>query len=483
MKSIKLISTLLISIVLISSVTLQAQNRFDALRYSQTSPGFDATSLSLSGASFARYNGFGSIYVNPAVAGLAEKSEFTFGLGSRSVSEETTYLNTLTKFDDQEYGISNLGYIFRFPTETGSLVLGGGYNQIANFNRATSINAFNGENSIIDYFLISPGDQYFETAFNTFAIEYDEEFDEYYNSLRADFNYRGMNQYAELKERGQMGEFNVFMSTEFQQNFYVGGSIGIVMGDYRYKRIFLEEDLNGNYVGAALDINNLLNEDRIDATIRGINARIGVLYIPIEGLNLGLSYTTKTKMDIDETYSTMIRTEFYTSDEDGFNTYEDVYEGEISYTVTRPSVLSGGIGLNILSIAELDVSAELMNYSNIEMGGIGVIYDRDENQAMLTNFEDVLNLRIGLSLNASDKIRPRVGYALNPSPRKGFNGDITYYSVGASFILSPNISMDAGFQFASWDDELNFYDYGTASAFSTQNVEKVQGMVGFTFKF
>ena len=49
------------------------------------------------------------------------------------------------------------------------------------------------------------------------------------------------------------------MSTEFQQNFYVGGSIGIVMGDYRYKRIFLEEDLNVNYVGAALDINNLLN--------------------------------------------------------------------------------------------------------------------------------------------------------------------------------------------------------------------------------
>ena len=483
MKSIKLITTLFISFVLISSATLQAQNRFDALRYSQSSPGFDANSLSLSGASFARYNGFGSIYVNPAVAGMADKSEFTLGLGSRSVSEETTYLNTLTKFDDQQSGISNLGYLFRFPTETGSLVLGGGYNQIANFNRATSINAFNGDNSIVDYFLISPGDQYFETAFNTYAIEYDEEFEEYYNTLRADYNYRGMNQYAELKERGQMGEFNVFMSTEFQKNFFVGGSVGIVMGDYRYKRIFLEEDVNGNYMDAAFDISNILNEDVIDATIRGVNARIGVMFIPIEGLNLGLSYTTKTRMDIDETYSTMIRTEFYSSDADGYNTYEDVYEGEISYTVTRPSILAGGFGISVLPFAELDVSAELMNYSNIEMGGIGIIYDRDENQAILTDFDDVVNLRVGLSINASEKIKPRFGYALNPSPRKGFNGDISYYSVGASFMLSPNISMDAGIQFASWDDELNFYDYGTGSAFSTQNVEKVQGMVGFTFKF
>src|SRR5690606_34983810 len=162
MKSIKLLAALIISFVLISGATLQAQNRFDALRYSQTSPGFDANSLSLSGASFARYNGFGSIYVNPAVAGLAPKSEFSLGLSSRSVSEETTYLNTLTKFDDQQTGISNLGYLFRFPTEAGSLVLGGGYNQIANFNRATSINPFNGDNSIVDYYRISPSDQYFE---------------------------------------------------------------------------------------------------------------------------------------------------------------------------------------------------------------------------------------------------------------------------------------------------------------------------------
>src|SRR5690606_25753933 len=135
-------------------------------------------------------------------------------------------------------------------------------------------------------------------------------------------------------------------------------------------------------------INNILNEDIINATIRGVNARIGLIFIPIEGLNLGLSYTTKTRMDIEETYSTMIRTEFYSSDADGFNTYEDLYEGEISYTVTRPSVLAGGFGISVLPFAELDVSAELMNYSNIEMGGIGIIYDRDENQAILTDFED-----------------------------------------------------------------------------------------------
>src|SRR5690606_17414020 len=146
-------------------------------------------------------------------------------------------------------------------------------------------------------------------------------------------------------------------------------------------------------------------------------------FIPIDGFNIGLSYTTKTRMDIDETYSTMIRTEFYSNDADGYNTYEDVYEGKISYYVTRPSILAAGFGVNILPFAELDVSAELMNYSNIEMEGIGIIYDRDQNQAILTEFDDVVNLRVGLSINASEKFKPRFGYALYPSARKGFSAD------------------------------------------------------------
>jgi len=462
---------------------LLGQNRYDALRYSQIQPGFDANSLALSGASLTRYSGFGSIYQNPAVAAKADKSEFSFGLDFRDVVEESTYRNTRTTFDDQQGGLSNFGYLFRFPTEQGSLVIGGGYNQLSNFNRASSFNVFNSDHSIVDYFVISPGDQYFETAFNTYLIDYDEVFDEYYNTLRADFRYRGMNQYMELKERGTMGEFNLFLSTEFQQNFFVGGSVGIVTGSYDYERVFIEEDLRGNYRNAIYDISTILNEDRIEATVRGINAKIGFMAEPVSGFRFGLNYTTRTKMDIDERYSTFIRTDFYTQDDEGFSIYEDVFEGEVDYTVTRPSVLSVGVGFGLIPLIDVDLSVDRINYSSVEMRGLGTINDRNENVSIRSDFQDVFNYRAGATLHLSDTFKPRIGYAIYGSPRREFDAEVRYLSAGASFSISRNIMLDVGVQVAQFEDNLDVYDYGTGVASVGQNVERVQGMVGLSFKF
>ena len=480
-KNIIRLFTLLV--ILGFSSVASAQNRFDALRYSQTQPGSDANSLALSGASLTSYTGFGSIYQNPALAARAKQSAFSLGLNFRDVVEESSYRNTLTSFDDQQGGISDFGYLFSFPTEQGSLVIGGGYNQIANFNRASSLNAFNGSHSIVDYFVISPGDQYFEPAFNTYAVDYDEAFDEYYNVLRADFNYRGMNQYMELKERGSMGEFNIFLATEFQKSFFIGGSVGFVTGTYDYERVFIEEDLDGNYVDAIYDINTILNEDRIDATIRGVNAKIGFLAEPVSGIRFGLNYTTRTKLEIDETYSTLIRTDFYTEDADGFSSYEDVFEGEVSYSVTRPAVLSAGVGVGILPMLDIDLSVDRVNYSNIEMSGLGTIADRDENVAIRSDFQDVNNIRAGLTLTMFDTFKPRIGYAINPSPRRSFDAEVRYMSAGASFEVSENITLDFGVQLAQFDDNLDIYDYGTGIASMGQTVEKVQGMIGMSFRF
>lgn len=473
----------LLTAILAVATTLSAQNRYDALRFSQIQPGSDANSLALSGASLTSFSGFGSIYQNPALAARAKQSTFSIGLNFRDVVEESSYRNTMTSFDDQQGGISDFGYLFNFPTEQGSLVIGGGYNQIANFNRASSLNAFNGSHSIVDYFVISPGDQYFEPAFNTYAIDYDDVFDEYYNTLRADFTYRGMNQYMELKERGSVGEFNIFLATEFQKNFYVGGSIGFVTGSYDYERVFIEEDLNGNYRNAIYDISTILNEDRIEASIRGVNAKIGFMAEPVNGIRVGLNYTTRTKLEIDEKYSTLISTDFYTADADGSSSYEDVFEGEVSYSVTRPAVLSAGVGIAIHPMFEVDLSVDRVNYSNIEMKGLGTIADRNENVAIRSDFQDANNVRAGLTLTMFDTFKPRVGYAVYQSPRRSFDAEVRYVSAGASFDVAKNITLDFGVQIARFDDNLDIYDYGTGIASMGQSVEKVQGIIGMSFRF
>jgi hypothetical protein len=474
---------LVLTVIIVDSTSTKAQNRFDALRFSQTSPSYDAVSILLGGGSSARFNGFGSVYQNPATAAMTNKSVFSFGLGFREVTENSTYMGSQTNFSDQQTGLTNLGYLFRFPTITGSLVIGGAYNQIADFNRTTSVDVFNNQHTISDFFLIDPGDQYFETAFNAFALEYDDFFDEYFNVLRADGNFRGMHQYGELRERGQMGEFNIFMATEFQPNLFLGGSVGIVTGEYSYRRTFIEEDRPNNYANAVYDVDLILNEDKITASIAGVNARVGVLYAPFDGFSIGMSYTTKTKLDIDERYSTFIQTDYKTSDSDGFNRYDDTYSGEFEYEVYRPATLSAGVSIGLIPYIDADISVERVNYSRIEFRGLGILSDINENQTIRSEFDDVYNLRAGITLKTGSSVMPRFGYAYNPSPRKSFDAGITYLSAGAGIQMGNNFTLDVGLQFASFKDELDLYNYGFGTASVSQTVEKLQGVIGLTYKF
>lgn len=482
MKSRYLFSTLLS--FLIFPWALHAQNQFDALRFSQTMPAYDAATLSVGGTSVTRFTGFGSFVQNPATIALINDSQFSFGISNRDVRENSTFLNSRTSFNDNQTGIANLGYLYRFPTAQGSLVVGGGYTQLADFNRASSINAFNQNHTIVDFFLRDPGDQYFNTAFNAFAIEFDDAFNEYFNVLRADGNFRGMNQYAELRERGQIGEYSLMLGTEFQPNFHVGVSLGLIVGDYRYRRDFVEEDLLGRYVDAPFDVNMILNEDRINASLRGANFRIGALYEPVTGIRLGGSFTTRTVLDVDEQFSTFIQTNYYTLDADGFNRYEDTFTGEFSYRVRRPSVVTAGVGIGLFPFADLELSAERINYSRIEFSGLGIVRDRDENRAIRNNFNDVINLRAGATFTVTDQFIPRVGIAYHPSPRKAFDADITFLSAGATLMLNQGVNLDFGFQYAMFDDELDLYRYSsTGVATSRQEVNRLQAMFGITFSF
>ena len=142
------------------STPVLGQNQFDALRFSTTNPSNDPATMAMGGASVTNFAGFGSFTQNPATAAMVGRSSFSLGMSTRDVREDTRYLNALSSFNDSQTAISHLGYVYRFPTLVGSLVVGGGYAQIADFNRASSVNAFNDQHSIVDFFLRDPGDQF-----------------------------------------------------------------------------------------------------------------------------------------------------------------------------------------------------------------------------------------------------------------------------------------------------------------------------------
>ena len=145
---------------------LQAQNRYDALRYSLKYPGQDPTSLALPGASASSYQGSGSYIFNPATMALNKNSIFNGGLDIRRVSETVDYRGTSSEPSDQQIGISHFNFTYSFPTSRGSFIIGGGYHQLADFNRTSAANVYNPASSITDEFN-KPDNFYNDLAFNT----------------------------------------------------------------------------------------------------------------------------------------------------------------------------------------------------------------------------------------------------------------------------------------------------------------------------
>lgn len=476
-----LMKTLLFSSLFVLSLTSAsfAQNRYDALRYTQQYPLFDPVSMSMGGSTAGLTSDAGSFLVNPAGMALANKSYFYFGLGNREVTEDATYLGTTSTFNDNQTGISSIGFVFRAPTNVGSLVMGAGYAQTADFNRAFSVNAYNSNTSITDFLVNSTSDLYNGTAYDAYAIEEDEfgQFTVYEGAG----GFLGANQYVEYFERGQMGEYSLFFATEFQQNLFMGVSLGLPAGQYSYRRAFLEEDTEGLYNVDPYDVDAITVEDKIDASIRGFNARIGLLYKPVPNARIGLSYTSRTRYDVDESYSTYIQTDFKTFDTEGYNSYWAETPGESSFRSVAPARLNAGVSFDAgpLTVA---ASAERINYSDIEMSGFGIIGDRDERRLIQQEFVSATNVRLGASFKLGQSTL-RGGYGLNASPHRTEDLGSQFVSGGVSIDLGNEFAIDLGMQYMTRNDRQALYNTGTVTEVATQKIGRLNTMIGLRVGF
>ncbi|MDG5768021.1 outer membrane protein transport protein [Balneolales bacterium ANBcel1] len=502
--------------LLTGAPAVQAQYSFDALRLSQQVPGQDPHSIALGSSSAARLQGLGSYLVNPAVAGKIEKSFFTAGLGIRDVSQESTYLGQTTSFDDNQIGLTNIGFAYRVPTAVGSLVIGGGYTQTADFNSAYSIDAFNDMTSRTYQSLT---DYTNDIAYNTFAI------DDPHGQLQSVFDYGGFEgvfQYAETTHRGQSGEYSLFLATEFQQDLFLGVTAGVPVSNYRFNQVFIEEapwDINRQplYTGEAntgtYNIDQLLFEERLRVNAVGWNFRAGLLYTGLSFVDVGASYALGTRWKVEERFDTYYQTEFLdvvtfdgvvqTDNGDTFGpVVSSEIEGEYSYSVTSPARINLGAATKNLPFVDVSFSAERINYSSIQLDDFDAQDRRteiSENNFINENFEDVWNFRAGVAFTTFGAFEPRLGWAYMSNPI-GYleDNDRQFLSAGLGIGLQQNMSIDIAVQYGLWNTTEDVYyvdestgiivDDATGSPvtfFETadQDVTRLHATVGLNIRF
>jgi hypothetical protein len=468
------------AILFILSITLafqaRAQNTNDPLLYSNQAVNFgdqreiiNPITGIMPGTAYA--SGFGTFLDNPASAALFETSFGEFGFTYKSIREEANFLGNTRTENDERTNLSNLGFIYSFPTEQGSLVVGAGYNQHSAGTRALGFNARNERSTITDQFK-TPGNTYADIAFNTFAIDYGDEFEDWDESIfRIGFDqygdFLGIRQQGEITQRGSGGEYSAFLATGFQPGLMVGASIGLLAGRSNYERIFQEVDEFNDYAGQVIDsnddgepdtdIDNILLSDEVRSRYSGFRARVGALYRITPNVNIGASYTLPTRISIDENYDATIRSTFNNG-----VTFEDSIDGQFSYSVRHPSRTNIGLAINNLGGLSISASAEYVDYSNVEIDFDDTAMYEDqlaENDFISNEFQDVWNLRGGASLAVTPAFTIRGGYGFLPSRFRDGIDDRHIYSAGMGFALTRNSSFEIGALYMRWEEESAVYTY------------------------
>lgn len=464
----------------------QAQNGLDPLLFSTQALNFSTTDSPVSPLgslvpSVAKANGFSTFLDNPAAVALIEEGFFSFGYNNVNNNSQATFFGVPSSVDRDQGLLTDLGFLYKAPTEQGSLVFGLGYNQQNAINRSARFTGFNNVSTITDQFRLD-GRQ--SIAFDVFATDFADTTGSLIESIfRIGFNpgeFPGISQTVDINQSGYLGEFSGFIGTEFQQNLYVGVSLGITTGRYSFERTFIESDAAGNYNDAFIDadedgtpetdINRLTFRDDNTTIIRGTTLRVGTLYTFDRKINIGASYQFKSRLNIEEDFFTSAESDF----DNGAGLVSDD-SGIFEYDIIRPARLS--LGLAIEDIAGLSVSGavDLIDYSETEVdfsASEGSIEDElfINNQEIAPNFEDVFNFRVGAEYQASENLVVRGGYAYLPSRTRQFTVDRTVYGAGASFKLTDTITFDVSAQYSTFDDRSILYTY---QDFSDQFVDEI----------
>lgn len=490
----------IISVIALTAIATfsHAQNEVDALRYSQTFFGGTARYTGM-GGSFGALGADLSVGTsNPAGLGRFSQNQFSFTLNNYSVSSNTEFGGTTSNSFVNRLKVDNIGILFASNRESKArgwrhLQFAFTYNRLADFS---SKRYYEGEifNSLLDVFAaqaygVDPSLLYEYTPFtsalawDTYAIDevYDTSGTVAYQPRLTNGN---MYHKRSIQTRGGIGEYSLAFSGNYLNKLYIGGSINFQ--NTRYVEEYSHTEELTEPAGVSLRSFTYTWQQTTKGT--GVNAKLGVIYAPIEDLRIGVAFHTPTIMHFKDSYRT------------GMNaTHDTVYyeipsnfepQGEFSYRFASPlrAVFSGGYV--VMKRLAINVEAELATYNKGNFRNSGdpmmAVSWETENQAIRNLYRTTVNLRTGLEFAFSPSFLARVGFAYYPSPYdksvNNIGGAHYFYSAGIGYRWK-KIFIDAGYRLHN--TKIDYYAFNASDptnlALITENKHQIAITLGLRF--
>jgi hypothetical protein len=394
----------------------------DALRFSQFGSTGTARISALGGTGNSLGGDLSNVHINPAGLGFYQNSEFSFTAAYGDWNASTTLLNQTENFNATNFSIPNLGVVIskaKAPLEVGDW-RGGSFGISIN-RHATYNNDFGyfsnqvDQGSILDYYLDLysnegiPGgtDRLFFDAFLINPV--DDGYDYVPNATLA------LEKMEKVENEGSMSEINFSYGGNYKNKLFVGASLGINSVSFRSTKTYNEEffdDNNQTTLFSSLQENLYLSGT-------GVNLGLGVIYKPVDELNVGLNFKSPTWYQINEEYDADIFADF-------FPAYQDPEFGSISesdaqtdlyvssYNLRNPMKLGGGLTYFFGKNGFITADVNYLDYSsaNIRSNAFNTEID---NQDINNLYGQTINYSLGGEFRF-DMFRLRAGYAYYGDP-------------------------------------------------------------------
>jgi len=462
-------------ITLISATFLLAQNFNDALRVSFKPLGIGARPLGIGNAFIAVSDNYLASSYNPAGLFQIKRMEFHGSINYQKLENDVTFFGNKSSFSNSFTKLSDIGFVFPFPTIRGSFVLAFGYSRNNNFNEALNFSGFNSGNTSMIQALLGKGD----VSYLLYLTDSTGNITPINGKLQ---------QSGTILGSGSEDHWTLSGAIEVAKDLAVGLSVSVVSGEFERNRDFMEEDINNIYDNnvrtdpadpRTADFIFFKLEESLKWELTGFSAKVGLMYRMKDFLRTGITMKFPSVVSIKENYLVDGYSEFRRFSAD----IDPPLESNIDYEIWTP--FEFGLGL-ALSKYGLTVSGDinLIDYTQMEFKGLSPTKTAKNNRDIKQLFRSVIDFSIGFEYNVFNTgFRVRGGYFTKNSPFKDDPSDFNrnYFTLGAGFITSEGFSFDLAYVFGKWK---NFGDnYGSNVSRTYQDLKTSDIVFSTSFRF
>lgn len=423
-----------------SSVFAQFGYYEDALRFSQFRSTGSARIIGLGGAQMSLGGDISNIHTNPAGLGFFRRSEFSFSPSFGTWNTESSYLGQIQNDRTGNFSIPNLSLVISNPRQGAlntSAFKGGSFG--ISFNRMNHFNTqfgyfsdIEGDVSIIDFFLQQANgipESQIENfgltglAYQTFLINpitRDQNGNPINNPTQYDSFVLGFPfQNETVTSEGRISQTSVSYGANFLNKFFVGAGLGLSSVIYNQRKNYREEFFDEPLLNSTID-------ERLSMSGFGANINLGVIFKPIDQLNLGVNFQSPTWYNFNEEYEARMVNNFdnFFFEEENITLGTEEAQTPITignYNLNTPLRLSGGATLFIGKSGFISADIDYLDYSK------STINSRDfnataDNQQIRSLYGQTLNYRVGGEFRF-DIWRLRGGYGFYGDPFVNSNFD------------------------------------------------------------